>query len=45
MGPVNIPFKKPESGRHTLYLVFVNPNSGGKPIMAVDALTVQPSGM
>ncbi len=44
-GPVNIPFKKPESGTHKLYLVFVNPEQPDKPLMAIDALTVQQSGM
>jgi cytochrome c len=45
MGPVNIPFKKPESGTHKLYLVFVNPNAGGKPIAALMDLTFETSGM
>ncbi len=45
MGPVKIPFKAPMTGTHNLYVVFVNPNSGGKPIMAVDALTFEPTGM
>jgi cytochrome c len=45
MGPVKIPFKTPANGVHKLYIVFVNPNAGGKPIMAVDALTMEPSGM
>ena len=44
-GPVSIPFRKPESGTHKLYLVFVNPDQSDKPLMAVDALTVQQSGM
>ncbi|MEZ0538860.1 ThuA domain-containing protein [Fibrella arboris] len=44
-GPVNIPFKNPTSGMHKLYLVFVNPESANKPLMAVDDLTVQQSGM
>ncbi len=41
MGPVKIPFKAPVNGTHNLYLVFVNPNAGGKPIMAVDGLTFE----
>lgn len=45
MGPVNIPFKKSESGTHKLYLVFVNPKAGSKPLMAVDTMTFETSGM
>ena len=44
-GPVNIPFRKPESGTHKLYLVFVNPQQANKPLLALDALTVQQGGM
>ncbi|WP_375445815.1 ThuA domain-containing protein [uncultured Fibrella sp.] len=44
-GPVSIPFKKPTSGMHKLYLVFVNPESANKSLMSVDDLTVQQSGM
>ena len=45
IGPVGIPFRKPESGTHKLYLVFVNPERTNKPLMALDALTVLQSGM
>ena len=45
MGPVQIPFKKPENGQHKLYLVFVNPNPANKPLFVVDSMTFETSGM
>ena len=34
--PVNLPFRQPASGMHKLYLVFVNPTAGQKPLFALD---------
>ncbi len=44
-GPVRIPFRKSETGVHNLYLVFVNPNQGQKPIMAVESLLIEPEAL
>jgi cytochrome c len=34
-GPVNVPFNGPATGMHRLYLVFVNPSAGQKPLFAL----------
>ncbi len=34
-GPVNVPFNSPVTGMHRLYLVFVNPSAGQKPLFAL----------
>ncbi len=45
MGPVDLPFRKPVSGVHKLYLVFVNPTAGQKPLFAVDKVQFDTQGM
>ena len=37
-GQVSLPFRQPATGVHTLYLVFVNPTAGQKPLFALDKL-------
>lgn len=44
-GAVSIPFRQPVSGRHKLYLVFVNPEAKQKPLFAVDAVQFTTQGM
>ena len=44
-GPVNLPFRQPVQGVHTLYLVFVNPNAGQKPLFALDKVQFGTQGM
>ena len=45
MGMVDMPFKQPVSGMHKLYLVFVNPSAGQKPLFAVDKVQFSTQGM
>ena len=44
-GPINLPFRQPVSGVHKLYLVFVNPSAGAKPLFAVDKVQFSMQGM
>ncbi|MGF7215141.1 cytochrome c [Spirosoma lacussanchae] len=44
-GPVNLPFRQPVAGTHKLYLIFVNPSAGQKPLFAVDRVQFSTSGM
>ncbi|WP_461098499.1 ThuA domain-containing protein [Spirosoma luteolum] len=44
-GPVNLPFSTPVNGMHKLYLVFVNPEAGQKPLFALDTVQFTPQGM
>jgi cytochrome c len=44
-GPIDLPFRKPVSGVHKLYLVFVNPTAGQKPLFAVDKVQFDTQGM
>ena len=45
MGSVKLPFGQPVTGRHKLYLVFVNPTAGEKPLFALDKVQFTASGM
>ena len=45
MGSVNLPFGQPVTGRHKLYLVFINPDAGQKPLFALDKVQFTASGM
>jgi cytochrome c len=40
--PYNIPFDKKQEGTHRLYMVFVNPNAGGKPLFVVTTASALP---
>jgi cytochrome c len=44
-GPIDLPFRKPVSGIHKLYLVFINPTAGQKPLFAVDKVQFDTQGM
>ncbi|WP_077924103.1 ThuA domain-containing protein [Spirosoma sp. 209] len=44
-GPVSLPFRQPVAGTHKLYLIFVNPSAGQKPLFAVDRVQFSTSGM
>ena len=39
--PYKIPFDKKRTDTHTIFLVFVNPNAGGKPLFAVWDIEVE----
>ncbi|UFH54163.1 ThuA domain-containing protein [Spirosoma sp. KNUC1025] len=45
VGPVSIPFRQPAPGTHKLYLVFVNPAAGQKPLFALDKVQFDTQGM
>ena len=44
-GPVNLPFNSPATGMHRLYLVFVNPSAGQKPLFALTTIQLQNQSM
>jgi len=45
MGQVKLPFSQPVTGQHKLYLVFVNPTAGQKPLFALDKVQFTAAGM
>ncbi len=45
MGQVKLPFSQPVTGQHKVYLVFVNPTAGRKPLFALDKVQFTASGM
>ncbi len=45
MGQVKLPFSQPVTGQHKVYLVFVNPTAGQKPLFALDKVQFTASGM
>lgn len=45
MGMAKLPFSQPTTGMHKLYLIFVNPTAGEKPLFALDKVQFTASGM
>jgi len=45
MGQVKLPLGQPVTGQHKLYLIFVNPKAGEKPLFALDKVQFTASGM